>query len=189
VLDAMTGRLNRARTTARRATLTPLLVRCAVFLCGLLALVVAYPSDLVAGRLIAVLVIAAAVPAFAPRGRAATIVAVLAVGGWVLDTTWYDQPVVLWRVLTLATTLYLGHTLTALAAVLPSDAIVHLDVVTRWLARGFAVVLTSAVLTVVVLSLTAQVAGGTFLIATLIGLAAAVAATGLLSWLFRRPLR
>jgi hypothetical protein len=187
VLGALTEPLNRARTTARRATLTPLLVRFAVFLCGLVALVVAYPSELIAGRLLAVLVIVAAVPAFAPGGRAATIVAVLVVGGWILDTTWYEEPVVLWRVLTLATTMYLGHTLTALAAVLPSDATVHLDVVTRWLARGFAVVLTSAVLTVVVLSLTAQVAGGTFIVATLVGLAAAVAATALLSWLFRRP--
>jgi hypothetical protein len=187
VLGALTERLDRARTTARRATLTPLLVRFAVFLGGLLSLVVAYPSDLVAGRLLAVLVVVAAVPAFAPRGRAATIVAVLVVAGWILDTTWYGEPVVLWRVLALATGMYLGHTLTALAAALPSDATVHLDVVTRWLGRGLAVVLTSAVLTVVVLSLTAQVAGGTFIVATLVGLAAAVAATALLSWLFRRP--
>jgi hypothetical protein len=187
VLTALTGRLERAQTTVRRATLAPLLVRCAIFLCGVLALVVAYPSELVASQLLAVLLVAAAVPAFAPRGRAATVLAVLVIVGWVADTTYFNQPVVLWRVLTLATTLYLGHTLTALAAALPSDALVHLDVVSRWTARAFAVVLASAVLTVVLLSLTADLTGRAFVLATLAGLGAAVGLTALLSWLLRRP--
>ena len=187
MLGAVTERIERARRVAGRATLTPLLVRCAVFLSGLLALVVAYPANVLASQLLAVLVVAAAAPAFAPRGRAATVLAVLVIAGWVLDTTYYDRPVVLWRVLALATTLYLGHTLTALAAALPSDAVVHLDVVTRWLLRGFAVVLASAVLTVVVLAVTRDLAGDTFMVATLVGLGAAVGAAALLSWLLRRP--
>jgi hypothetical protein len=89
-------------------------------------------------------------------------------------------------VLALATLLYLGHTLTALAAVLPSDAVVNLDVVGTWLARALAVVLISAVLTVVALGLTAELAGGAFLLATLVGLAGAVGATMLISRLLRR---
>jgi hypothetical protein len=187
MLDRVTERIRRIRLITGRATLTPLLCRCAVFLCGLVAVLVAYPTDLVVGQLLAVLVVVAALPAFAPRGRAATVLAMTVIAGWILDTTWYDQPIALWRVLALASTLYLGHTLTGLAAVLPYDAIVDLDVVTRWLARGFAVVLGSAVLTVMVLSMTGELAGSPFLVATLAGLAAAVGVTALLSRLLRRP--
>ena len=66
---------------------------------------------------------------------------VLVIGGWGVDTTYLNQPVVLDRVLTLAATLYVGHSLTALAAVLPLDAAVRFDVVTRWLVRAAGVVL------------------------------------------------
>lgn len=174
------------RTVASRATLTPLLVRFAIALCGVLAVVTAYPVQLTASRYAPVLMVVAVLPAFLPRGRAGTVAAVLTVGGWVLDTTWYDQPVVLWRVLTLATLLYLAHTLTALAAALPYDALVDLDVVMLWLGRALAVVLGSAVLTVVVLSVTGELAGPAHLAATLAGLAAAVGATVLLARLLRR---
>jgi hypothetical protein len=187
VLDSLTERLNRAVALARRATLTPLLVRCAIFFCGIVALLVAYPAGLVASQFTVGFVVVAVIPAIAARSRAATLLALLVVGGWVLDTTYYNEPVALWRVLTLATTLYLGHTLTALAAVLPADATVDLTVVTRWLTGAFAVVLGSAVLTIVLLSLTSDLAGPTFVIATLAGLAAAVGATALLSRLLGRP--
>jgi len=90
-------------------------------------------------------------------------------------------------VLALATCLYLGHTLTALAAVLPYDALVNLDVLTGWLTRAVAVILISAVLTVIALGLSSDLAGGAFLIATLVGLAGAVSATLLLTRLLRRP--
>jgi len=49
------------------------------------------------------------------------------------------------------------------------------------------VVLISAVLTVFVLGLTADLAGDAFLVATLVGLAGAVGATILLARLIRRP--
>jgi hypothetical protein len=104
----------------------------------------------------------------------------------VADTSWYDARVALWRVLSIATLLYLAHTLAALAAQLPYDAVVDLDVVTTWLARAGAVVLISAVLTVIALSLAGELAGGAFVIATLVGLAAAVGATLLLARLLRR---
>jgi hypothetical protein len=133
------------------------------------------------------LLLAGVYPAVAPRGRGVTFTVLLVVGGWVLDTTWYDARVALWRVLSIATLLYLGHTLAALAAVLPSDAIVNVDVVGGWLGRALLVVLISAVLTVVTLALTAELAGGAFVIATLVGLGAAVGVTLLLGRLLRRP--
>ena len=81
---------------------------------------------------------------------------------------------------------YLAHTLAALAAAVPYDAVVNADVVTAWLGRAAAVVLISAVLTVGALGLATELAGGAFVVATLIGLAGAVAATMLLARLLRR---
>jgi hypothetical protein len=187
MISAISGRIERARIVFGRATPMPFLVRCGIALCFLMAMTVAWPPSIAASRYLVILFVVSLYPAFAPRGRGTTFAVLIVVGGWILDTTWYDARVALWRVLTLATLLYLGHTLSALAAVLPYDALVNLDVVTTWLVRALAVVLISAVLTVIALGLTAELAGGAFLIATLVGLAAAVGATMLLSRLIRRP--
>ncbi len=150
------------------------------------ALTVAWPASLVASRYLGLLLLVALGPMVAPRGRAATIAVLVTVAGWIADTTWYDARIALWRVLAIATLLYLGHTLAALAAVLPYDALVSPGVVAAWLARAGVVVLVSAVVTVLTLGLTAELAGGAFLLATLVGLAAAVGATVLLARLLRR---
>jgi hypothetical protein len=186
VLAAVTDRITRARTVVHRATPMPVLVRCAIVVCGVLAVVVAYPGEVVASRYLLVLLAVVALPALLPGGRAGTVAALVVVAGWIGDTTWYGGPVVWWRVLAVATALYLAHTLTALAAVLPYDAVVNLDVVTGWLVRALAVLLVSTVLSVIVLALTAEVAGAAFLAATLGGLAAAVAAAVVLARLLRR---
>jgi hypothetical protein len=187
VLEGINRRIERARTAVLRATLLPLLVRIGIGLALLSAMTVAWPTSLVASRYLVLLAVVAVYPAFAPRGRGVTAAILVVVAGWIVDTSWYDARVALWRVLTIATLLYAGHTLAALAAVLPSDAIVNLDVVAAWLGRALVVVLVSAVLTVIALGLTAELAGGAFLIATLVGLAAAVGATLLLARLLRRP--
>ena len=187
MLTALTDRLERAQRVISRATLLPLMVRLAVALCLILAMSVAWPAEVAFGRIGVVLYLVAFWPAFAPRGMGATLAIIVVVGGWVLDTTWYDERVALWRVLAIATLTYLAHTLAALAAALPSDAMVNIDVLTTWLIRAAAVVLISAVLTVIALGLTSALAGSAFLIATLVGLAAAVASTMLLARLLRRP--
>jgi hypothetical protein len=186
MLDTITERLDRARTVVRRTTLVPLLIRIGIALFLMLALSVAWPAELVAGRYGVPLLLLGLYPAIAPRGRGTTAIVLVVVAGWVADTSWYDTRVALWRVLSIATLLYLAHTLAALAAQLPSDAVVNLDVVTTWLARAGAVVLISAVLTVIALGLADELAGGAFVIATLVGLAAAVGATLLLARLLRR---
>jgi hypothetical protein len=186
VLDGLTERVERGRKAVDRATLLPFLVRCGIALSLVLAMSVGWPAQITASQYLVILFVVAIYPALAPRGRGATIAILVVVAGWILDTTWFDERVALWRVLTLATLLYIGHTLTALAAVLPTDALVNLDVVTNWLARAAVVVLISAVLTVIALGLTSALAGGAFLIATLVGLAGAVGATMLLSRLLRR---
>lgn len=187
MLNGIAGRIERARAAVARATLLPLLVRGGIALSFVLGLLVAWPAALTSGRYVLPLLLVGVYPAVAPRGRGVTFAVLAVVGGWILDTTWFDARVALWRVLSIATLLYLGHTLAALAAVLPSDAIVNADVVGGWLGRALLVVLISAVLTVATLGLTAQLAGGAFLIATLVGLAAAVGVTLLLSRLLRRP--
>ncbi len=187
MLETITARLQRLRAAAGRATLVPVLVRLGIALCFVLAMSVAWPQAVVTSRLMALLCVVAVHPAFAPRGRGTTVAVLVVVTGWVADTSWYDTRVALWRVLAIATLLYLGHTLAALAAVLPYDAVVNLDVVTAWLVRAGAVVLVSAVLTVVALGLADTLSGGAFVIATLVGLAAAVGATLLLVRLLRRP--
>ena len=186
MLDGINRRIERTRTVVARATALPLLVRGGIGLAFVLALLVAWPVALTASRYVVLLGLIGVYPAFAPRGRGVTAAVLVVVAGWIIDTTWYDARVALWRVLSIATLMYLGHTLAALAAVLPYDAIVNADVLGGWLSRALLVVLISAVLTVITLSLTTRLAGGAFVIATLVGLAAAVGVTLLLGRLLRR---
>ncbi|MEV4344411.1 hypothetical protein AB0J83_08035 [Actinoplanes sp. NPDC049596] len=179
-------KLTGAKTVLTRATVLPFLVRCAIALCGLVAMAVAWPAGLLATQFFAPLALVAVYPAVAPRGRGATFAALVVVAGWLVDTVMQDSPVALWRVLTIATALYLGHSLTALAAVLPYDAVVNADVIGVWLARALVVVIVSAVLTVAILGLTADLAGSAFLVATLVGLTGAAGATLLIARLVRR---
>jgi hypothetical protein len=186
VLDRLTERLERARRVARRATLVPALVRVGIALALVLAVAVAWPAEIVASRYLALLFLVAVYPAVAPRGRGTTAAILVVVAGWIVDTTWFDARVALWRVLGIAGFLYIGHTLAALAAALPYDAVVNLDVVGSWLLRALAAVLISAVLTVIALGLASALSGTAFLAATLVGLAGAVGATMLLARLLRR---
>jgi hypothetical protein len=185
-MNAVLARIERARRALGRFTMIPFLIRLGIAVAGLLTMSVAWPPSLLASQFFLPIAVVAVYPAFVPRGRGATVAALVAVAGWLVDTAGYDARVALWRVLAIATLLYLGHSLTALAAVLPYDAVVNVDVVANWLARAFAVVLLSAVLTVGALGLTADLAGGAFLIATLVGLASAVGATLLIARLLRR---
>ena len=182
----VTDRLDSVRRAAGRATLAPVLVRCGIAVSLVLAMVVAWPAQVAASRFLLLLVAVAGYPAVAPRGRGTTVAILVVVAGWILDTTWFDARVALWRVLSIATLAYLAHTLAALAAAVPYDAVVNADVVTTWLGRAAAVVLVSAVLTVGALGLATELAGGAFVVATLVGLAGAVAATMLLARLLRR---
>lgn len=187
MLSALTGRVQRWKTAAGRATAVPFIVRCGILLTGLLAFGVAWPVELLSSpRFLLAVAIAAVWPAVAPRGRGGTAAALLVVAGWLIDTAGYGSPVTLWRVLALATLLYLAHTLTALAAVLPYDAMVNYDVPGLWLLRSLVVVLISAVVIILALGLTADLGGDAFELATVVGLAAAVAVTMVLARLTRR---
>jgi hypothetical protein len=173
-------------TVAARATPVPLGVRCGVFLAGLVAVVVAYPATILFTRYGMLLLLAPLLPAVLPRGRTPTVVAVLAVLGWLYATTVGDSRIELWRLLALAGSLYLLHSLAALAAVLPYDAVVPVEVVARWVGRALGVVLGSAVLGILALVAAGSSGDRAVLAASLLGLAVAMAVAALLAWLWRR---
>lgn len=187
MLNGVNRRIDRWRSAAGRATVVPFTVRLGIALTGLLAVGVAWPADLLSNPKFMLPALAAVFwPALAPRGRGGTAVALTAIAGWLIDTAGYGSPVELWRVLALATLLYLGHTLTALAAVLPYDAIVNFDVPALWLGRALLVVLLSAVVIVLALGLTADLGGEPFQLATVVGLVAATTVTMVLTRMVRR---
>jgi glycosyltransferase involved in cell wall biosynthesis len=175
----------RIRRVIRRATLGPMLVRGGVFLATLVALVTAYPAQVILGRGLVPLLVVAAAPAVMPRGRSGTVAALVAVAGWLLNTILYGAPVTFWRLVALGGALYLGHSLTALAAVLPYDSIVNAEVLVRWLSRALLVVFASAILALVLLVVAALAGGTPLLSASLVGLGVAVGLAALLV----RPLR
>ena len=187
MLENLGARLTRMQVAVARATLLPLLVKAGIALSFVAAVAVAWPAAIVQSQFLLAPMAIAVYPAFAPRGRGPTLAVLTVVAGWVADTSYYDDQVVLWRVVAIGGLLYCGHTLAALAAVLPFDGVVNLDVVLRWMTRAGIVVLISAVLTVIALGLADALAGSAFVIATVAGLIAAVAATLLLARLLRRP--
>lgn len=178
------------RTRAVRRVLTrmapgPLLIRAAVAFTGTAALVTAFPNDLALGPAAGALAVLATLPALLPRGRFPTVLALVAVVGWLMSTTLYADPVNPWRLIGLAGLLYGAHTLAALAAVLPYDAIVSPAAVGGWLTRGLAVVAGSATVSMGLLVVTGRAAGQAFLAASLAGLALAIALIALLPFLGR----
>jgi hypothetical protein len=179
-------KIRSAWTAAGRVTLALLLLRGAIFLCALTAVALAYPVAVLTSRFGLLLVGVAVLPALAPKRGLPTVTVLVAVAGWILSTSGYGEPVALWRLLGLAAFLYLIHSLSALAALLPYDAVVAAETLTRWVLRALGVVLGGSVLAVLLLSLAGMSGGGTFLAAALGGLAAAVAAAALLSWPLRR---
>ncbi|WP_326551486.1 hypothetical protein [Micromonospora sp. NBC_01813] len=188
MITSIRDRAASARTAASRATLAPLLVRAALAVVTLLALLLAYPGpgELGDDRLYLALFAVAMLPALAPRGHAPTVAILIGVVGWVLATTAYGVPVQLWRLLAVGSLLYLTHSLAALAAALPYDVVLSPEVPVRWLVRVAGVLLASAVLVVLLLAVAGQTAGQPFLLAVLAGLAVGVGAVALLAALVKR---
>jgi hypothetical protein len=178
--------VRRIRDAVERATPGPLLVRAGIFVTALGALLTAYPLILIESRLGVGLVLLAAAAMVAPRSWAVTAVVVGTVCGWLISTMGYEQPVTLPRLFGVAGLLYLTHSLAALAAALPMDAVVAPEVLARWIGRAMLVVAGSAVPALVVV-LIADALRGAFLLASLVGLAVAMGLTALLTYLLRRP--
>ncbi|HEX2774953.1 MAG TPA: hypothetical protein VHN18_21370 [Micromonosporaceae bacterium] len=186
MIAVVNARLRTVRTAATRATVVPLLVRCAIVLVALAALAVAFPPTVFFGRALPVLLVMAVLPAVTPGRVGPTATVVVAVTGWLASTTVYGERVVLWRLLALAGALYLGHVLCALACTLPYDAEVGLDVVAAPVLRALGVLLVSGVLSILLLGFAGRGVAVPSRAALLAGLAGAVGAAAILGWLLRR---
>jgi hypothetical protein len=178
--------LDDAATFVRRAAPGPMLVRAGVFGAGLLAQAVAWPNAVLLGRALLVVIVIAMLPVLAPRSRLVTAAILVAVAGWLTATTAYGEPLAYWRLILLAGLLYLLHTLAALAAVLPFDAVVSPGVLSRWLLRAGVVVLLTVAVAMFTLLIPFYLGGQRYLAASLVGLAVMVGLAGYLALLVRR---
>ncbi|SCE79616.1 hypothetical protein GA0070607_1691 [Micromonospora coriariae] len=186
MIDAVTGRVRAAQDAFARISAAPLMVRAGIFVTVLAGFALAFPAEVLSGRPLGFLAVAALLPAVGPRRVWPTFAALVMVGGWLLATDGYGRPVALWRLLALAALLYLGHTLCALAALLPYDAVVDPELITRWLLRAAAVLLGTAVLGVLLLQVAGMGGESGHQWVTVLGLLLAVGTAALLGWLLRR---
>jgi hypothetical protein len=173
----------------RTGRITPgiVLVRGADFVFAVCALLVAIPGEILAlPGAAAGVVVCGSLPALAPRARLTTLVLLAAVGGWVAATTRYGEQVTVARLIALACLLYLVHTTTALAAVLPYDAVVSPSVLLRWLGRTALVLALTAAFAVAAVLGVRVVGARAYLIAAVAGLLLVAALAGLLALLPRR---
>ncbi len=171
---------------ARRLGPGPMIVRAGLYLAGVVALVVAWPTNVIFGRWVLFALVIAAVPVLAPRTRLVTLTIMTAVVGWLAATTAYGEAAAYWRLVVLAASLYAVHTLAALAAVLPYDAIVSTTVLARWLLRAGLVVALTVVVAMFTLLVPEYLGGRRYLLASLVGLVLMTGLAGYLAALLRR---
>jgi hypothetical protein len=172
--EYFSGRANRARDFADRAAAGPLLVRLFVTVFAALSLVLAFPAELMSSVIaIGLAGFVALLPGLFPRGRMTGLTIFLCAFGWLLSTLVYGEPDSVARLIGLSTAMYLMHSLAALAAVLPYDAVLSPGVLSGWLLRAGGVVAASAIVSVVLLLLVRATTGPVFLVASLVGVLAA----------------
>ncbi len=201
VLDGLRVAGESARTqsrsvlaTIRRISPGPALVRALAAGAGFMALMVALPSDLVSLdadpltilRVGGVALVAAVVVGLTPRTRLVTIVAMSAVCAWLVSTIGFLDPVSLVRVAVLTAALYVMHAASALAAVIPYDAIVPPALLVRWLARTAAVLGVGLVIGILGLIMVGLLPSARSIVGPIVGSIVAAGLAGLLGWLFVR---
>jgi hypothetical protein len=172
--EYLSGRAGRARDVADRSAAGPLLVRLFVTVFAALSLALAFPAELLHNVIaIGLAGFLALLPAVFPRTRLVGFTIFVCVFGWLLATTLYGEPVSVGRLIGLSTALYLMHSLAALAAVLPYDAVLSPGVLSGWLLRAAGVVAVSALVGVALMLLVSATTGPVFLVASLVGVLAA----------------
>jgi hypothetical protein len=170
----------------QRISPVPVLVRGGLYLSAALALLLAVPLDVDASGMGLAFLAFALVPALWPRGSFPQTVILLAAAAWLATTLSRDTPISYPRLVALAGLLYLTHTLAALAAVLPYDAVVTRGVVRRWLLRAVPVLVLTAITGFLATVIPPWLGQGRYLLASLAGLAVMVGLAVYLTALIRR---
>jgi hypothetical protein len=186
IVEAFVSRAQRARDVNSRATPGPLLVRGALWVFTVSAVLTAYPSEMVGNvRALPVVALLSALPAAWPRTRIVSLMLFGIVVGWVIATTIYGEDITTPRLVLLATLLYLMHTTAALASVLPYDTVVVGTVLIAWYVRALPVLFGSAIFGVLAVAGADVIVGRSYLIAAVSGVAVVCVA----SWLLVRASR
>jgi hypothetical protein len=170
---------------ARRTTAGPALVRTGIAVAALAALALAVPLEEL-GAWVGLLLPIALGAALFPRTRWVSIVALLAVFGWLVTTAGFGEPVTPWRLAGLAVALYVMHSAATLAAVLPLDTVVAPSVMLRWLGRTAAVLGASLAIGLAGYAVAAVIPGTRSTVGPIVGSAVAAALAFLLVWYLRR---
>jgi len=171
----------------RRLTPGPLLVRLALFVVGMFGLLIAWPVAVWGqGFVLVAFLLLALLPAALPRGPATTTYLLTTVAGWLVSTSYFGLPPDFLGLVLLATALYLVHTLAALAAVLPYDAVVAPAVLLRWVGRSVRVLALTVALALFLVVVPGYLGGRGYLLGSLLGLALVVATLAYLARLVRR---
>lgn len=178
-------RLRRVRRVADRATSGPLLVRALLFAATLVAVALAVPAGMLIGKGLAAAFVGAVVVTLAPRSRMVTTVLLATGMGWVVTTVAFDDRVLAWRLVALASAMYLVHTLAALAAVLPYDAVIPPGVLAAWLMRASGIVAISAAFGLFALVERPRLGDSSYLIVSVFG----VGVIGGLIWVLTKSVR
>lgn len=166
-----TSHVSRWATTIGRSTPGPVTVRVGVAVAALGGFAAGSGPDAPHSSAVLVLVLLGLMPAVLPRGPWPTA-AIAAIVGWYLLETSTLGHIDGWRPVAVAACVYLVHTGSALAAVLPYDAVVGAGVLGPWALRAGVVILLTAVFAVVELTVPRLVGSGHHLLgATLAGLA------------------
>jgi hypothetical protein len=184
---ALAPRIARLVEMSKRATAGPTLVRATVAAAAFASLLIAYPPGVLNAWAPFAFAVVALLPALFSRGPLPTTVMLVAVLGWlgsgsdfaVKDSTFT-------RMCALAALLYLIHIGSALAAVMPYDAIITNGVFGPWLVRGVIVLSLTGVLALFTIDLPRFVLGHREVIASIGGLLVTLAITGYLTLLGRR---
>jgi hypothetical protein len=183
--QGLLSRVTFAVGQVRRTTAGPALVRATLATAALAALAFAVPlADL--GSWVGLLLPVGLGVALFPRTRWVSIVALLAVLGWLVTTVVLGEPVSAWRLGGLGVALYVMHSAATLAAVLPLDAVVAPGALLRWLGRTGAVLGASLLIGLGGYATAAVVPGARSAVGPIAGSAIAAALAFLLVWYLRR---
>ncbi|MFD2078932.1 hypothetical protein SAMN05421678_102195 [Actinopolymorpha cephalotaxi] len=176
--DALTGVGDATRRVRRGA----LLVRAVVAVSGFAALVLVLPAAVLGPLSLLICAALALVPAVLPGTWVVLALELLAMAGWLVRTTAFDSSGSWWALVVLAGAAYLHHTGSALAAVLPLDAVVAGSVLRRWLTRWAAVVAGTALVAALALGVAGRLPVAPTVAIPVLGVLLALFAVGVVAY-------